>query len=145
MAAESEQTTRPALGRCVACDRLLPCTNFREDASGRRGTWCETCRMDRSAKWGVEPDQVEAVYALYAEELKWKGEALATLRARIQAGLAPERDMAALQHHIAEYDRLRLTRIPERMRRFLAESRVAWYSRVGMVPAELARPEDVTP
>jgi hypothetical protein len=130
--AENQEAAKTQQGVCVNCERLLPGSNFRRDAAGRRTAWCETCRAKAAARWIVEPDQVEAVYALYVLEQTWKAEAEAVVQLRIQQGQDRPHDLQALQNRIAGYDRIRFTRIPGRLRAFHAESREAWYRGISM-------------
>lgn len=124
-------------GVCVKCRRQLPASSFAADITGQMGAWCAVCRAECAHKWGVDPDLVEWVRCFYVLDQNLKKEAETVLQARISMGQAKLADMAGLRSKIEGRDRLRYSRIPERVRTVMQEYRAAFFYGIGMDPPDI--------
>lgn len=122
----TEEARLPQQGHCVRCQITKPANLFRKDAAGRLTTWCESCRIEKAKAWGVEEDEIELAYFLYAFEEGMKSEVLLTARAQ---GHGAEIQAAS---RLKILDMNRPMRIPARVRAILEEHRQAYYHGLGI-------------
>lgn len=119
-------------GICLKCRRLLPAGAFLRDATGCLTAWCDACRGEVAKNWGVDVDMVEWLRCLVTFERFLQKEAENVMGAKVAMGVETAEEAARVKNRIHQYDMIRYSRIPARLRDFLAEYRKDWYSRVGM-------------
>lgn len=124
-------------GICLKCRRLLPAGSFARNVTGNLTAWCSVCREDCAKNWGVDPDMVEFVHAMYVFEQTLKSEALTVQQAKVNLGQLHEKEMAALRNRIHGYHIIRHSRIRDRLRNNLQEFRAAFYTGIGMEAPEV--------
>lgn len=124
-------------GVCLKCRRVLPASAMGRDAAGCLTGYCDTCRAEVAANWGVDPGMVEWIRCMCNFEKFLQGEAEAVMAASVTMEKALPAELTALKNKIHHYHMIRHSRIPERLRAFLAEYREAWYTGVGVEAPDL--------
>ncbi len=124
-------------GICLKCRRLLPAGAFLRDATGCLTAWCDTCRGEVAKNWSVDVDMVEWLRCMVVFERFLQKEAENVMAAKVNMGVELPAESARVKNRIHQYDMIRYSRIPARLREFLTGYREAWYQGVGMPVPDL--------
>ncbi len=141
---DEKEELEPAVannGLCVKCRRLLPASVFIRNEAGCMTAWCNACREKYAKNWGVDAHLLELVYDIYCHEQGLKNEAELVMTARVNMGQELPGALTDLRSRMHNHHMTRHSRIPEILRRFLADYREKWFYTMGMEVPEVVIPQ----